>query len=228
MPYKKKRTKRKIVRKRPTTYKKTYDSDMVLIKNPTLGGFPKSVFTKLRYVYNGVLNPGVAGTNATTVFRCNSLYDPDYSGAGAQPRGFDQWMGLYDHYFVKRSKIVVEFHNGDSTYEVQVGIALRDDVSTEATTVDYQEQDCVFGMLGRVGSSNNHRTLTKYFNYGKSNYAKYTTSENKGSVSANPAEQNYYHVFCGSPWSQDAANTYITATITYDCLFTELKDIAQS
>lgn len=33
-------------------------------------------------------------------WRINSLYDPDFTGGGAQPTTFDQWMALYDRYRV--------------------------------------------------------------------------------------------------------------------------------
>lgn len=38
-------------------------------------------------------------------FRLNSLFDPDFTGTGAQPTGFDQWMALYDRYRVLATEI---------------------------------------------------------------------------------------------------------------------------
>lgn len=42
-------------------------------------------------------------------FRGNDLYDPDISGTGAQPYGFDQWMNLYERFRVLGSSIDVWF-----------------------------------------------------------------------------------------------------------------------
>lgn len=216
-------------------YKKKYNprkfnrnKDLTLIKEPKNGGFPKSVFTKLRYVWNGTLNPGAGGINAIQVFRANSVYDPDYTGAGNQPRGFDEWMAVYDHFYVKRSKIKVTFHNGDGSLENIVGVALRDDFATEANPVDYQEQDCKWRLIGRVNSSDNHCVIRKYYNYAKQNYSKYTDDQNKGSVAGDPSEVGYFHCFAGQPWGSDSTNIYVTAEIIYDVLFTELKDFTQS
>lgn len=232
MPFKKKNYKRKYKPKaktrRATKPALKVNPNTVLITKPVIGGFPASAFTTLKYVQSGSLNPGVAGVNAVQVFRANGMYDPDYTGAGHQPRGFDEWMAIYDHYFVKRSKIVVEFHNGDGSLEVMCGVALRDDFATETDPNNYQEQDSAGRMLGRVGSSHNHAMLTKYFTYSTQNYAKYTTEQNKGSVSSNPTEQSYFHCWVGQPWGGDASNTYYTATIYYSVLFTELKDMIQS
>lgn len=38
-------------------------------------------------------------------FRLNSLFDPDYSGSGHQPRGFDQLSAIYDKYVVRGVQI---------------------------------------------------------------------------------------------------------------------------
>lgn len=231
MPYVPKKYKRRYVRKPRRKYKKKpvkTVKGLTLIKNPSIGGFPKSCFTRLKWVQSGSLNPGVVGINDVAVFRANSCYDPYQTGVGTQPRGFDQWMTIYDHFYVKRSKITVEFHNGDATNEVQCGIAIRDDITPESTANEYEEQDNKGGMLGRVGSSHNHLKVTRYYTYKGQNYAKYVCEQNKGSASSNPTEMGFFHVWAGSPWSQDAANTYYTARIEYDVLFTELKDVPPS
>lgn len=50
----------------------------------------------------------VGSFNFVSVFRGNSLYDPDYSGVGVQPYGYDQLCPtFYNNYFVKSSKITV-------------------------------------------------------------------------------------------------------------------------
>ncbi len=53
--------------------------------------------TKLRYsaVYNAT-----TGTAFDQLYRLNSLFDPDESGVGGQPTGFDQLAALYNRYRV--------------------------------------------------------------------------------------------------------------------------------
>lgn len=57
-----------------------------------------AMYTKLRY------RQKIALTASTTfqynVFRLNSVYDPDYTGVGGQPMGFDQLAGLYNKFTV--------------------------------------------------------------------------------------------------------------------------------
>jgi len=59
---------------------------------------------RLRYVESFEFNP-TAGVMATQVYRANSAYDPDYTGGGHQPLGFDQYATLYAHYTVLSSHI---------------------------------------------------------------------------------------------------------------------------
>jgi len=52
--------------------------------------------TVLQYVDQTYLLTGVvAGEVVENIFRLNSPYDPDLTGVGDQPRGFDEWMALY-------------------------------------------------------------------------------------------------------------------------------------
>lgn len=229
MAGKRKYTRRKRKTSKRTTYRrKKTNADLTLVRNPKIGGFPKALFTKLKYVHSGALNPDVGGLNDIDVFRANGMFDPDATGAGHQPRGFDQWMAIYDHYYVKRSKITVNYHNGDGSLEAMVGIALRDDTPTETDPNDYMEQDSKYKLIGRVGSSDCHATLTKYFDWRKTHGSSYTDDQNKGSSTGDPAEQALFHVWAGSPWGGNVTNIYVNITIEYQVLFTELKDLTSS
>lgn len=52
----------------------------------------------------------VEGYINTRVFRGNSLFDPDYTGVGVQPYGYDQMCAIYNRYYVYASKITVYPH----------------------------------------------------------------------------------------------------------------------
>lgn len=63
-------------------------------------------FTKLKYVdhFNTTYTSGVGFVYS---YRGNSLFDPDFTGTGHQPYGFDQLSALYHSYRVYGSKIRV-------------------------------------------------------------------------------------------------------------------------
>lgn len=70
---------------------------------------PDQVMVNLRYAdaksYSGA-------TAIDQVFRANSMYDPDLTGVGNQPRGFDQWSAFYARYMVVECGIHVQVsHN---------------------------------------------------------------------------------------------------------------------
>lgn len=49
-----------------------------------------------------------AGQLGEYIFSCNSLYDPNTTGAGHQPMFFDQISAMYHHYTVMKSRIKIQ------------------------------------------------------------------------------------------------------------------------
>jgi len=71
-----------------------------------LSAFPPFIRRTLRYAQSNVIDVANFG-QGQQVFRANSLYDPDYTGTGHQPNGFDQLMVAYNHFTVLRATIRV-------------------------------------------------------------------------------------------------------------------------
>lgn len=65
---------------------------------------PDGIVVKLRYCEQINLDPGIA-TMAYHTWRANSIFDPNYSGAGHQPLGHDDWARFYTRYIVLGAKI---------------------------------------------------------------------------------------------------------------------------
>lgn len=53
--------------------------------------------------------------NADKQFRLNSLYDPEYTDTGSQPRYFDQLTTLYNKYRVNMASMLLNVTNGGTT-----------------------------------------------------------------------------------------------------------------
>ncbi len=62
------------------------------------------------------LTEAAAGTGTTYVFRLNSLYDPNLTGVGSQPVGYDQWSTLFNRSIVTRCDVTVTFTNTTASY----------------------------------------------------------------------------------------------------------------
>lgn len=109
----------------------------------TMNPFPTNYMCQLRY--SQVLPIAFsAGGWGYQRFRLNSLYDPDYSGVGHQPRGFDQLTPIYNKYLVLSAKYKIKFWQ-TSGVDAYVGFTVRKDASAPTVFEDWTE--------GQYGSS---------------------------------------------------------------------------
>lgn len=232
-----------------TKYKKyhKYDGKVIKVrrkkktkkKNKSMHGYPsklsvgpqlKSRKIKFRYCDKLTLAPAGASVSAFHVFSANGLYDPDITGTGHQPIGFDQWMAFYNHYTVIGSKISVTFVNADVNQTGIVGITLDDDntpISTVASTL-MEQPNCAYAMVNtREGS--NKTTLSLQTNPLKFLTKKVDDGNVTGDVSNNPAEQVYFTVWADS---HDGAvmtpGMQCIVTIDYVAVLKEQKQLGQS
>lgn len=221
MPYAKKK---KMYRRRRGNRKRYRRNFMGVGKSP----LPNQFASKLRYCDQLSLNAG-AGTTATQLYRANGLYDPDVTGAGNQPRGWDQMIALYNHAIVIGSKITVQWSN-TSTVPVIAGICLRDDTTTSSNAIDYLEgANCRYVTLGpNTGDSN--KTVSFTFNNKFLGISKPLASENlRNTASTNASEMATYHLFvAAADGSSDPGAVTGIVTIEYITVFTERKDLSQS
>lgn len=92
--------------------------------------FPKRMLRKLVYETSVNLNAGI-GTIANHAFNMISCYDPDLTGVGHQPYGWDQLIVNYDHAYVLSTKAYcTALPNNDNSAFCTWGITLRDTSGT--------------------------------------------------------------------------------------------------
>lgn len=95
---------------RKAKYNRRYPKTIYLpLNNPSGAIGPNRIFAKLKYAgkgYTSTISGGV--TTAGQTFRLNSLNDPDFTGVGIQPYGYDNILGLgYNRYLVRAVKVKV-------------------------------------------------------------------------------------------------------------------------
>lgn len=73
----------------------------------TPSGMPLTRRAYMRYT-DRVAITSTTGLIGQYIFRANSVFDPDLTGTGHQPMGFDQWVTLYNHYVVVGAKITIQ------------------------------------------------------------------------------------------------------------------------
>lgn len=124
-------------------------------------GLPDTTLVKLRYADTFTLT-SLLGATTSKAFRMNSIFDPDYTGAGHQPLYHDAWQALYNRYTVVKSTIKATINSTDTTAgaDFLVGIAQDDDgtISTTATT-NVEGSNCVSALLTPSGGARDTITL---------------------------------------------------------------------
>lgn len=165
------------------------------------------------------------------MFNLLSLYDPDTTGVGHQPIGFDQLMGsMYDHYTVTRAQIRVQFASVDAVFPQLAILALQDKPGTTSDPSTVIENGrCVTQVLGPRGGSSQVVTLTMdvdmntFFGRSVLDGDKYM-----GTSSSSPVEGVYLHVGLTAPQSLNTAGAYVWTELTYHAHLTEPALIGQS
>lgn len=198
----------------------------------TFSGMPVSFRSRLTYRDQlHVLNPSAGGLAATHVWAANGLYDPDVTGVGHQPSGFDQIMAMFTKYTVHSAKITVTFLNQDASNSQTVAIATSDStIGITDIRQTIENGNCVFTELNWKGIDNDMKTLSLYVNVKKffSKLDIIDTNGLSGTDAANPTQGLFFHVSGAPQATVDSGNISFQTTIEYDVEFSERKRVGIS
>ncbi len=195
---------------------------------------PDKKSVTLRYVSQITLDPA-ASSMAHYLFRANDLFDPDFTGVGHQPMGFDQWMVFYNHFTVVSSRIkVTGFQSGTSgpLANGMLGVYLNDDtVSTISLTtmMEYRLTNSV-----ATGTSNGHKSIVYVGNsfhartfFGKKYVVNSTGFE--GDTTTSPAEVAMFDIWYAPAQLIDNLDPIdLVVEIEYKAVLTERKTLTAS
>jgi len=244
MPYVRRRIKHK-----KTTYKRKSKKSS---KQLTIGGFrektsiprgifPISIMKKLRYVDTITLNPSSVAL-ALHAFRANSIYDPDYTGTGHQPRGTDNIMPtLYNHYTVVGSKMVARYIPEVAKSTNSLPMYFFSTLATTANPLTAETPDSTIfesamiknKVVIRGGDDGNTRkfpTITNTFSAKKFFRAKSIVgvSPYRATYNENPTEEAFFTLYGMDISGGDPPAYSIEVTIDYFVVFTEPNNFAIS
>lgn len=187
---------------------------------------------KLRWTHNLALDPTTTGI-AYNIYRLNSLYDPDLTGTGTQPMGFDQYAAFYTHYEVKAVKIKVTFsgtQQGGGAGAL-VGMKVQRGSGPASTQSELlQSFDCQYRAMPTCVPE---RTITKFINIRK--WLGIKPGEDARVLSAettdNPSEDVYLQVFntnMDPSATVNPQNVHTIVEFTYYVNFRERRSLAES
>lgn len=190
---------------------------------PVLWPMKKAV--RLNYATtNGATS--IAGTAAQYVLSCNGMFDPDITGTGHQPKGFDQIMPFYDHYTVIGSRIFVEFQNNEQ-HPIRVGIMIRDQnpgtLGNNITAIGEYRFKKFITLDGTTRGGKSWGSVSMALNPAKYLGRSHPMSDPdmKGTVAANPVEQCFFVVYAYALDATSTVDVTMAIKIDYSRIFTE-------
>lgn len=191
---------------------------------------PDSYRTKLRYstYYQGY---SAAGTPLHRTYNANSVFDPDLTGAGHQPRGFDQLAALYGRYRVNAIQVKVSIANLTNAGLLIAQIWVDNEASDPGGTVRYEMNNQK--MLGTtVGGAGAEVTVLKktwqLWKVASPTKRKYDDDDRyQAIVTTDPLEAIVLHFVLDSPQA-NVFSTECMIELNYDVTFFDAKTISSS
>ncbi len=187
----------------------------------TAAAFPVALKTKLNYFTIGTLVAGGANTWTETVFRTNSVYDPDFTLTGASPSGFGALATLYNRYRVMGGLWTITVVN-DTGATVNVCVVEADYSTTYSNIISAAQQGCSkCGILSDQSGGRNQWTWKRNIKPWKVlgvTKERYMIDDGfAAAVSTNPTIASYLHLGIQSVTSTAQAQT--TVHVVFDVVF---------
>jgi len=171
-------------------------------------------------------------------FRANDVYDPDSSGVGHQPIGFDQAMLFWEQFAVFSSKISVTFRS-NTTDSMRVGVFLNPDQTNptiqQLMENGYCKSAVVQGAASASSISGYHAVKTvnltcdnvRYFQM-KNKEAYFSNPNFIGNVASSPVELVYFGVFAFNQVNANPIDVFFDVELSYDVRFQEPRKLLPS
>lgn len=203
----------------------------VAVNLPLMSAFNLRHKARLRYA--DVVTIGTFGVTAVGwVFSANGLYDPDITGTGHQPLGFDQLMTFFNHYTVTQSWINVTFLNSATNTPCMVALSVQ---RASSPLSSYQRVlecgDAVFGNCGAITGSGGPPGTVLRHHVKVANFQSIPNVLNddtlRGTAAANPATQMYFVLYVTGLTTSDQSIS-AQVVIDFEAVFTEPLQPAQS
>lgn len=166
------------------------------------------------------------------VFRGNSPYDPDYTGVGISPYGWDEYRALYENYVCKASSIKIYYFarvEDDATEipKINVRVFPHRDAGISINDPGQWSQFRNARAKCITGDSDSDKLHIKNYSSIKVHYPDMTPKDNNfaATMTANPNFQWFWHVvFEDYNWGIDVT-IYYDVKITYYTILTRSPEL---
>lgn len=190
--------------------------------------FPPTKIATLRYCDVIQLDAGATDAAVEHRYRANSIYDPDRTGTGHQPRFHDTFEALYENYEVLSSKITAAFNTTWNGVVSICGVSLDNDNSTAYTTraALMENPNTSYRMIPSHGNA--PAKISTTFNAKKS-LGPANAVTNLATMGANPDENQDFVIWAINTYgTEDPGVVNVMITIDYTVRFSERKEVATS
>lgn len=181
--------------------------------------------------YHAAPTVSAIGPTSAWVFRGNGIFDPDFTGVGAQPVGYDQWAAIYTRYRVYSSHCEVNVVNPSATEGLQVAVAPATTASVTLSNESFAAKPYVKkAYTGRstgvdTVTIDNFQSTKKMLGVKDIQYS----PEYGAGIASNPSSQWYWQIQIGHQDNANAlANTTMRVTIKYFVEFYDRADLELS
>jgi hypothetical protein len=170
----------------------------------------------LPFVQTGIITESGAGLGAFQTFVINGAFDPDFTGSGFQPLGFDQYAQFYGRYRVLSVRVEVQWvARSTSTEPVNVGMYASPQSTLPSASTAWLVQPtpslCVSSLTGAAGGpcSVTHRRRIKIADVLGITAKEFRDDQDFQAIfTANPARACYLQIFTRSLSGTVASSTY--------------------
>jgi len=188
------------------------------------------------YVETTAMDP-TSGTAASQLWNLTGMYDPNQTGTGHQPLGFDQWLGIfYNYYCVVEAfwDVICFSQNATGTGQAMIVHGLADDTNV-SLLVDQLWENPTYTVtpLGSMGSSHDvvrfhgHLDIAKHFGITRS--ALLSAADHLGSSAAIPAQNVFLQVLVAANNASVNPENVITWTkLRFRAVLSERRELTQS
>ncbi len=177
------------------------------------------------YAEKVTLGNGAVGTFGTeSVWRLNSLYDPNFTGTGHQPYGYDQCAVVYNRYKVHAATVELIFTNPTDDMFVSAMVNSPNDTVGLTSTLPGQAMERPNVELQTLANAGTRMTrITRRFNLANvigcsQSQFDADIQDYTGLIGANPAKVVFLRIAMADPsgvYSENAIGVNVLVRITF-------------
>lgn len=189
-------------------------------------GFPDRFRVTMVYGGYNIYAPA-AGTFAAQSYRGNSVYDPDFTGAGSTAQTYTQCAALYNRYRVLSSKLVLDVYNqGTVPVLTVVGASISNSLPATDKTLGLRHQAQGTVCPGGPQEWKHTASVATHSIFGVPKQQVLSEDDFAGLIGANPNNVWYWHIKMLNLNGAVAGSVLATVRIEYEVVWSMPLDLA--